>query len=154
MAGGYLGDAEATSMAFRDGWFHPKDLGRLGSDGLLDHCGRADDLMIVDGVNVYPAEIERALASLPGVAQAVAVPVRHPVHQDIPVAVVTLDVDAGLDETTLLRRARERLGPRAPALVVVLPEIPRNAQGKPLRRRLEEIVARHVRGNGAPAMGG
>lgn len=106
MAARYLDDPEATSAAFRDGWFHPKDLGRLGAGGLLDHCGRADDLMIVNGINVYPAEVERALASVPGVAQAVAVPVRHPVHQDIPVGVVTLETGSGLDEPTLLGRAR------------------------------------------------
>ncbi len=65
----YWRDSEKTARAWRDGAFTVGDLGRIDGDGYLFLDGRRDDLIITGGVNVYPAEIEAALAEAPGVAQ-------------------------------------------------------------------------------------
>ena len=83
---GYLGDKDATKKAFHDQWFHTGDLGHLTTDGQLVHRGRVDDMMIVGGVNVYPAEVEECLLAVDGVSDAIVKPLPHPQVQDIPVA--------------------------------------------------------------------
>jgi acyl-coenzyme A synthetase/AMP-(fatty) acid ligase/D-alanine-D-alanine ligase-like ATP-grasp enzyme len=142
---GYLGDPEATARAFRDGWFYPGDLARTTPDGQLVHLGRADDLMIVNGINVHPAEIEQVLLSHDAVQQAVARPLRHAVHQHVPVAAVVLRPGARAAEETLLAYARARLGAHALHRVFVLDELPFTERGKPHRRDLEAALAARLR---------
>jgi long-chain acyl-CoA synthetase len=67
----YWGDLEKTAAAWDGDWFTVGDLGRLDAEGYLYLDGRRSDLIITGGVNVYPAEIERVVLDLPGVAQAV-----------------------------------------------------------------------------------
>ncbi|HWS74310.1 MAG TPA: class I adenylate-forming enzyme family protein, partial [Quisquiliibacterium sp.] len=141
---GYRGDDEATRRAFRDGWFLPGDLGRLTRDGAQVHLGRADQLMIVNGINIYPAEIERAMATHPAVRDVVAMPVPHAVHQDVPVCAVALHQGMEASEQELQRHARERLGPRSPTRVFVFDEIPRSERGKPIRAELGRRIARRL----------
>ncbi len=141
MAGAYLDDPAASQRAFRDGWFHPSDLGRMAPDGRLDFCGRADHMMILDGTNIYPEEIEWALLSHPGVADAAAMPLHHEARQDIPVCAVALETGASVTEQELMRHAREHLGFRGPRAVVVLERIPRNEQGKLIRQELGRELA-------------
>lgn len=141
MIDGYLGDELATARAFRNGWFYPGDLGRLTADGQLIHLGRSDDMMIVNGINIYPAEIEQVLSSHPAVREAAAMPLKHPVHQDIPVCAVSLVEDAQVDAQALLSFARERLGGYALHEVVLLDRIPRNDRGKPDREALRAAIS-------------
>lgn len=140
----YIDDAEATAKAFRNGWFYPGDVGRMTQDGQLIFLGRADHMMIRDGINIYPAEIEMVMCRHPQVRDAAAVPFHHPVHQEVPVCGVSLTEGATVSEAELLAFAVERLGAHAPQRVVVLGEIPRNEQGKlvrsVLKARLEAII--------------
>lgn len=134
MASFYLGDEELTARMFRDGWFVGGDRGALTDDGVLVFGGRADDMMILNSINIFPAEIEKVAEHFPGVIECAAFPMRSPVHGDIPMlAVVGAD---GCDLRALMSYCRERLGIRAPRKVIGLPEIPRNAQGKVVRREL------------------
>lgn len=137
---GYLGDEEATRRAFRDGWFYPGDLARLNKDGQLIHMGRADDMMIMNGINIYPAEIERAMLTHPDIRDAVALPFTHDVHQHIPVCVVVKATDTPLTEAALLTWARNRLGAHSPHRIYFVDSIPRNEQGKPVRSTLLEQI--------------
>ena len=141
MVDGYLDDEEATRGAFVDGWFHPGDLGRFSPDGQLIHCGRADQMMIMNGINIYPAEIEQCLSGHPAVRDAAAMPLKHPVHQDVPVCAVSLVEGARANGEDLLAYARERLGTRSPGAVIVLPRIPRNEMGKVVRAELAREIA-------------
>lgn len=75
----YVGDAELTQFRIRDGWLRTGDLGYFDSTGNLFVVDRLDSMLIVGGENVYPAEIERLCALLPGAAQIVAVGVDHPI---------------------------------------------------------------------------
>lgn len=148
----YLDDVAASQRAFRQGWFHPGDLGRLAPDGRLDFCGRADHMMILDGVNIYPEEIERTLLSLPGIADAAVIPFRHPLYQDIPVCAVAPAPGISLSPERIMRQAREQLGFRGPRAIVVLARIPRNEQGKLIRQELRnQLAARLAASPGAQA---
>lgn len=124
------GSDELNARHFRGGWFYPGDLGKIQADGQLIFLGRADNMMIRNGINIYPAEIEQGMTALPGVKAAIAFPLRHPVHQDLPVCVVEPQPDVLLDATRLRQQAIDMMGFKAPAHVLVMPEIPRNANGK------------------------
>ncbi|MDF2463530.1 MAG: AMP-dependent synthetase and ligase [Ramlibacter sp.] len=141
MIDGYLDDELATARAFKNGWFYPGDLGRLTPDGQLIHLGRSDDMMIVNGINIYPAEIEQVLTAHPAVREAAAMPLKHAVHQDVPVCAVSLVEGARVDAQALLSFARERLGGHALHQVVMLDRIPRNDRGKPDREELKATIA-------------
>jgi acyl-coenzyme A synthetase/AMP-(fatty) acid ligase/D-alanine-D-alanine ligase-like ATP-grasp enzyme len=136
MIDGYMNEAEATRQAFRDGWLYTGDLGKRLPDGQLVYYGRADHMMIMNGINIYPAEIERVMMRHPAVRDAAAVPLPSKVHQDIPVCVVALNADATIAEKSLLDFARQHLGPRGPRRIAVLDRIPRNEQGKLIRTEL------------------
>lgn len=138
----YLGNPEATARSFRDGWFHPGDLGYLTRDGALMLQGRKDDMMIFDGMNVYPAEIENALCAHPAVREAAAFPLKHAQFQDVPVAAVTLHGEAS--ESALIEHCKALIGIRHPHRVFVLAEFPRNPMGKILKRELVSIAARRA----------
>lgn len=137
---GYLDDPGQTARSFRDGWFYPGDLGRFTDDGQIVFCGRADDMMILNGINLYPAEIEQCLTSHPAVRDAAVLPFRHPVHQDVPFAVVSLHEGHAVDPEELRRYAAGRIGFRAPRRILFLPEIPRNQHGKLDRPELQRQV--------------
>lgn len=135
---GYLDDPQADARAFRDGWFAPGDLGALTDDGQLVHRGRLDDMMSIDGINVFPAEIEAVLGTHPAVAEAAAFALASSLHGEIPMCAVILRPGMPATAQTLLAYAAERLGSRAPRRVFVVPELPRTPNGKALRRLLPE----------------
>ncbi len=137
---GYLGDAAATRASFQDGWFLPGDLGLLTREGQLVFYGRADHMLIMNGINIYPAEIEQLMATHPAVADVAVVPVRHRVHQDIPVCALALRVGATVSEQALLDHAGSRLGTRGPYRVLIVDVIPRNHEGKLLRAELLRLI--------------
>lgn len=134
----YFDDAEATMKAFRGGWFYPGDLGALTEDEQLIFKGRADDMMLFDGINIYPAEIEAVLAAHEAVGEAAVFPLGSEIHQDVPVAAVTLR--APVTEAELLAFCRGRLGARAPRRIVVVSAFPRNPNGKILKRELPAML--------------
>jgi long-chain acyl-CoA synthetase len=133
---GYIDDPEATARAFRDGWYYPGDLGALSAEGALFLKGRADDLINFDGMKIFPADIEAALLQHPAVAEAVAFPIARDGYRQVPAAAVIIRQPATAD--ALLAFCREKIGPRAPRIVHILPELPRNAIGKVLKRELAE----------------
>ena len=142
---GYLNDEEATRKAFKDGWFYPGDLGKMTEDGQLIHLGRADHMMIMNGINIYPEEIEQTIASHPEVEDAAAMPIKSSVHQDIPVCAVVLSSGSTLTEKDLLEYAFQRLGARGPKRVIRRDTIPRNEQGKLIRQELSDAINLQLR---------
>lgn len=136
MATAYFGDDEASARAFRGGWFHPGDMGRIDRDGLLHVVGRADDMMSLASINIFPSEIEAAFAGYPGIVEcaAFALPSSH--FGDIPLLAVVSD-DA-VDLAAMQRFGRDLLGLRAPRKVFRVESMPRNAGGKILKDRLRE----------------
>lgn len=141
IAAGYFDSPEETRTRFRDGWFYPGDMGMRRADGHLIVQGRSDDMMILNGINVFPAEIERVLDRHPAVVASAALPIASKVHGQIPVAAVELRPGSSVTVNELLAFARENLALRAPRRILVLEAIPRNAQGKVLRREIATCFA-------------
>ena len=135
---GYLGDAAATARAFRDGWFIPGDIGRITPAGQLLVAGRQDDMMNLGGIKILPAEIEAVAEGFPGLVDCAAFAWRSAALGDLPMLAVVSA--AGFDAAALLAHCRARLGLRAPRRVLELPALPRNAQGKVLRRELASLA--------------
>jgi acyl-CoA synthetase (AMP-forming)/AMP-acid ligase II len=142
---GYLDDPEATSRSFRDGWYYPGDLGLQSPEGALFLRGRADDAMVVNGVKAYPADLEAVLLDHPAVAEAAAFAVRG-AWGDVAAAAVVLREAA--DPAALIAFCRERLGPRAPARIILRDSLPRSAIGKVLRRALAAACEASAPGQG------
>ena len=140
MVSEYHDDPEATARAFRDGWFYSGDAGRIAPDGRLCFAGRADDMMCLSGVNIFPREIEQVIEAFVGVIECAAFPMRSSVHGDIPVAAVR--TEAGVDLGELQRHCRSVLGIRAPRKLVRVDHLPRNGAGKMVRGDLAGLVRR------------
>jgi acyl-coenzyme A synthetase/AMP-(fatty) acid ligase len=142
MISGYIDDPVETAEAFRDGWFYSNDLAEFTPDGELIHHGRADDLMILDGINIYPAEIENVLLRHPAVAEAAAFPIRSVARGDIPIAAVVTKSQAS--EGELLSHCRSWIGLHAPHGLMIVPKLPRNAVGKILKNELVRLFRRQL----------
>lgn len=135
---GYLDDAAANARHFGDGWFRPGDVGRVTPAGDLLVAGRRDDMMTLGIIKIFPAEIEAVAEGFPGLADCAAFAWHSPRFGDIPVLAVVSG--PGFDAAALLAHCRARLGVRAPRRVLELPVLPRNAQGKVLRRELAAMA--------------
>lgn len=125
---GYWNMPEKTAEEFTpDGWFETGDVGRADPDGRVWITGRAKDLIISGGFNVYPKEIELVLDAMPGVVESAVIGVPHPDYGEAVVAVV---VGEG-DEAQLMAGARDCLaGFKAPKRILFAEALPRNAMGK------------------------
>lgn len=126
---GYWRKEESTRAAFRDGYFRTGDLGERAPDGYYTLRGRASDLIISGGFNIYPREIEEFLQEQEEVAEAAVVGVSDPVRGELPVAFVVLR--APVDADVLAERCRRQLASfKVPRLFVPIEKLPRNALGK------------------------
>lgn len=133
----YWRNPEATAQAWREGAFTVGDLGRLDDDGYLWLDGRREDLIITGGVNVYPAEVEAALAAAPGVVEVAVFGVDDERWGQRVCAAV---VGAARPEA-VLAHAREVLAAyKCPKDVFVLDELPRTSTGKVRRLDLPAVV--------------
>ena len=146
MIDGYLGDEAATRQSFRNGWFYPGDMGLLTTDGQLVHRGRSDEMMIVNGINIYPEEIESVLRGYPGIVDVAVVPLHSRISQDLPVCAVVASAGSQATEAEMDRFVRERIGHRAPARIIVLDRLHRNEQGKLDRKELARILLAKIKG--------
>jgi acyl-coenzyme A synthetase/AMP-(fatty) acid ligase len=135
----YIGDPVATAQAFKDGWFVPGDIGMLRADGLLHIRGRVDEMINAGGVKLSPVLVDDFLLSQPGVTDAAAFAYRRAGQHDQVWAAIVCAED--FNQQALLDAARAKLNSRAPVRFVRLPEIPRNAMGKPMRAALSERAA-------------
>ena len=136
MASGYLDNPAQSAERFRDGWFHPGDVGRLLADGRLVVQGRRDDMIVLNGLNIFPAEIETSLERHPAVAEAAALPLASAVHGQIPVAAVVLRPGHAATADELRRWCHGQLGLRAPRRILLLEQLPKNSQGKTMKKQL------------------
>jgi acyl-CoA synthetase (AMP-forming)/AMP-acid ligase II len=135
---GYLDDPEATAEAIdADGWLHTGDVGRLDEHGYLSITDRLKDMYICGGFNVYPAEVEQALARLDGVADSAVVGVPDGRLGEVGRAYVVRRAGSALDGDAVTAFLRERLANfKVPREVVFIDELPRNLAGKVLKTEL------------------
>lgn len=147
MFGGYLHDPERTAEALTDdGWLHTGDLAMRDEAGLFNICGRKKEMYISGGENVFPAEVESALASHPGIAEVVVVGAPHPLWGETGCAfIVPRSAGDDLNSEAIIAFARQHLaGYKVPRNIVVVTELPRLGSGKPDRRELASRAAAAV----------
>ena len=129
---GYWRDAPKTRAAFSaEGWFRTGDLGRIDEAGYVWIVGRATDLVISGGYNVYPKEVEAQLDAVPGVAESAVFGLPHADFGEGVTAAVVLKPGVTLSEPQLLAHVRARLsGYKVPKRIIFVAELPRNTMGK------------------------
>ena len=126
---GYWCRDEATRTAFVDGWFRTGDIGVRSADGYISLRGRATDLIISGGFNIYPREIEEVILESPGVREAVVIGAPDAVRGEVPVAYVA--AGEGYDQAALVERLRNSLASfKMPRAFVQVERLPRTALGK------------------------
>jgi malonyl-CoA/methylmalonyl-CoA synthetase len=138
--GGYWNQPAQTAAVLRaDGWFDTGDLGRIDEAGYLTLVGRAKDLIISGGYNVYSIEVERVLQAIPGVADVAVVGLPHRDYGEAVTAFVVQAADASLREAVVIAAVKERLAAyKAPKRVVLTDTLPRNAIGKVQKNVLQQ----------------
>jgi long-chain acyl-CoA synthetase len=138
---GYWRKPEATEQTFGGGWLRTGDIAKLDDEGFCYIVDRAKDMLIRGGENIYCVEVENALAAHPDVVDAAVVGRPHKELGEEPVAVVTLKAGSQLSEADLRAFVLERIAAfKAPVSVVIRQELlPRNANGKILKRELRQL---------------
>jgi acyl-CoA synthetase (AMP-forming)/AMP-acid ligase II len=136
-AAGYVGDDELDRATFRnDGWVRTRDVGRFDERGFLYLVDRTSDMIVTGGYNVYPREVEDALASHPAVREAVVVGAPDPQWVE---AVTAFVVAEGVGEDDLIAHCRAQLAAyKAPKSVRFVDTIPKSPVGKLLRRAVRD----------------
>jgi acyl-CoA synthetase (AMP-forming)/AMP-acid ligase II len=138
---GYLDDDAATKAAIDDGWLHTGDVGTLDERGYLKITDRLKDMYICGGFNVYPAEVEQALARLDGVAESAVIGVPDTRLGEVGRAYIIPRPGAALSTEDVLAHCRGRLANyKVPRQIELVTELPRNATGKILKRVLREAT--------------
>jgi long-chain acyl-CoA synthetase len=137
---GYFQDPAATAAALTpDGWLRTGDVGTQDEDGYLYLVDRKRDLVIVNGFNVYPREVERVILEDDTVAQVAAVGAPHPLTGETVVAYVVPRSGASVDVDALADRCRGKLARyKCPSRIEVTDGLPHTATGKVRRRELRD----------------
>ncbi len=136
---GYFRNEEANAKALAGGWFHTGDLGHVDAEGFLFITGRASDMYISGGSNVYPREIEEVLLLHPSVREACVVGVPHEKWGECGVAVLV--TEGAVDEREMLGFLEGRLAKyKWPAQFVVWPELPKSGYGKVAKKDVRRML--------------
>lgn len=134
---GYWNRPDDTAAAIRDGWLHTGDAGFFDNDGYLYIHDRLKDMIVSGAENVYPAEVERALESCPGIAEVAIIGVPHPQWGEAVKAVVVPSAGETLSEEGIIEFARNHIARfKCPKSVDIVDSIPRNPSGKILKKEL------------------
>jgi malonyl-CoA/methylmalonyl-CoA synthetase len=138
---GYWRMPEKTAAEFRqDGFFITGDLGKFDGRGYVHIVGRAKDLVISGGFNVYPKEVESEIDELPGVIESAVIGLPHPDLGEGVTAVVVREPGASIDERAVRGALEGRLAKfKTPKRVFFVEALPRNAMGKVQKASLREI---------------
>ncbi len=136
---GYWNRPDETERSIRSGWLLTGDVGHRDPDGFFYITDRKKDMLIVNGINVYPREIEEVIYQIPGVKEAAVVGVPDARRGEHPVAFVASREGATLDEKAILQFIRQKLADyKVPKKVTFVPSLPRNATGKVLKTALRQ----------------
>lgn len=142
---GYLGRPNETAETVVDGWLHTGDVGVLDEDGYLRLVDRAKDMIIRGGENIYPKEIETAVYSLGGIAEAAVIGRPDAKYGELPVLYVSAAPGVEIDVDAVAEHARTQLAKyKQPVVITVLETLPKNPVGKidkPSLRRLDAANA-------------
>jgi long-chain acyl-CoA synthetase len=137
---GYWNQPQETAKVMRNGWLLTGDIGYRDAEGYYFITDRKKDMLLVNGINVYPREIEEILYQFAGVKEAAVIGKPDARRGEQPIAFVSADHGVHLEEKAIQHFVRRKLADyKVPRKVVVLPALPRNATGKVLKTKLREI---------------
>ena len=138
---GYWNAQGTPGVGLQDGWFHSGDLAQCGEDGCITIVGRSKDMIISGGENIYPAEIENILVTLPGVAECAVVGLPDARWGEVPVAVLVRVASAtgqALSQSSVLTHLQERIARfKLPRRVLFMDSLPKSALGKVQKAQLQ-----------------
>ena len=127
----YWQNDEATARSFRDGWFRTGDMAEVSADGYYTLRGRASDLIISGGFNIYPREIEELLLDQPAVREAAVVGAPDERRGEVVIAYIVVDADAGTTDDSLRAACAKSLASfKTPRAFIRVQSLPRTALGK------------------------
>jgi long-chain acyl-CoA synthetase len=136
---GYWNQPEETARAFRNGWLLTGDIGYRDADGYFYITDRKKDMLLVNGNNVYPREIEEVIYQFPGIKEVAVIGVPDARKGEQPVAFVAAAEGQTVDEKALFQFVRGKLADyKVPKRIVFMPALPRNATGKILKTTLRQ----------------
>ncbi|MDX2144895.1 MAG: malonyl-CoA synthase [Rhodospirillaceae bacterium] len=137
---GYWRKPDKTAEDFTaDGYFKTGDLARIEPDGMISIVGRAKDMMISGGFNVYPKEVEGLIDALPGVEESAVVGMPHPDFGEAGLAVITTKPGSTVAAEQIISALKDKLANyKVPKLVIVAETLPRNAMGKVQKNELRK----------------
>jgi fatty-acyl-CoA synthase len=137
---GYWNRPEDELKKFQGDWIFTGDLGKYDRDGFFYVLGRKDDMIISGGENIYPSEIERAIFSLPQVADVVVVKGKHPQWGQTPKAVILLKPGQKVTEDQVSNHVGKVLGAfKKPRKIIFVKDMPRAATGKVDKKKIKEM---------------
>ena len=139
---GYLNLPELTAKKVRKGWINTGDIFSVDGDGFYYYEGRADDMFVCNGENVYPGELEPLIESMNGIVQSAVVPMDDERRGQIPVAFVVTAGGADVLAEDIKRFVLSRCTPNAhPRHVILIDELPLAATNKVDKKKLQQIAA-------------
>ncbi len=139
---GYWNNESETRRVLRNGWLLTGDVGYCDADGYYFITDRKKDMLLVNGINVYPREIEEVLYQFPGVQEAAVIGMADARRGEVPLAFVSPQEGVVLEEKAILAFVRQRMADyKVPRRVEILPALPRNATGKVLKTALRQLPA-------------
>jgi acyl-CoA synthetase (AMP-forming)/AMP-acid ligase II/ABC-type nitrate/sulfonate/bicarbonate transport system permease component len=137
---GYFKNPKATAQKIKDGWYYTGDLGRFDKDGYIYILGRADDMIITGGMNVYPSEVENVLIAHDKVAEAAVIGIGDAERGQALKAVVVPKVGEEISKRELMKFCRERLANfKLPKVIEFRDSLPRSRTGKVAKRELKVV---------------
>jgi long-chain acyl-CoA synthetase len=142
---GYWNQADETARAMRGEWLLTGDVGYRDADGYYFITDRKKDMLLVNGINVYPREVEEIIYQFPGVKEVSVIGIPDARKGEQPLAFVAAIDGQAVDEKALLQFVRSKLADyKVPKRVVFVPALPRNATGKILKTELREKAGQFV----------
>jgi long-chain acyl-CoA synthetase len=144
LTAGYWNDPAATTATITNGWIDSGDVMKVDADGYLWFCGRKKQIIVHDGSNIFPQEVEEALLDHPAVENAGVIGIHDLMHGENVRAYVSIRQDVARPSAQgLIDFARERVGYKAPEEIEFLDEVPLNATGKVDRVALKARASAH-----------
>ncbi|MCY1667262.1 acyl-CoA synthetase [Rhizobium sp. SL86] len=140
---GYYNNPEANAKAFRDGWFRTGDLGHRDENGFIYITGRASDMYISGGSNIYPREIEEKILSHPDISETAVLGVPDPVWGEVGIAVCVARAGVAVDSIDLRTFLDDKIARyKLPKAVIFWDAMPKSAYGKITKKMIREELER------------
>ena len=138
---GYYDNPDANAKAFRNGWFRTGDLGHLDAEGYLSITGRASDMYISGGSNVYPREIEEKILTHPKISEVAVLGVPDPVWGEVGIAVCVTVAGESVGESELGAFLHGKMSRyKLPKRFVFVDEMPKSAYGKITKKLVRQAL--------------